>query len=197
MRSLSKEFIMDNETLNELKSIEDNADEVLEDLEEIDEEEVFIPSGVYQNNKTKALENKSSAYSLFIVGLLGSVVVALSWFERLPFSIGGSRNLMSHAVLFVFFVIFVVCGIVSAINAKKYKDLVHVDEDMKETISAYLSEHFTKDLLEEITDESEESAYFVRMSYMREIIKESLSEESINETLLEAVLDEYYDKLFG
>ena len=156
-----------------------------------------IPSGVYQNNLSKASENKSSAISLLIVGGLGAVFVALSWFEKLPFSIGGSRNLMSHSVLFAFFVCFVIFGIVSAFNVKKYKNLVSAEEDTKEMIRAYLSETFTKETLEAIAEEADEEAYFARMNYMREYMKEHYLEEGIDATLVESLLDAHYDALFG
>lgn len=182
-----------------LEELEDNSEGIFgEIVEEQEVEEASnIPSGVYQNNLAKASENKSSAISLLIVGLIGAVVVGLSWFEKLPFSIGGSRNLMSHSVLFVFFVIFIILGIVSACNVKKYKNLVSKEEDVKEMIRFYLKEAFTKEALEEMTEETDEEAYFNRMNFMRKELKEHFAEEGIDETLLESLLDEYYDTLFG
>lgn len=190
--------MLDEKLVDELEETEEITEEFLEEEQDSTEEESSkIPSGVYQNNLSKATENKSSAVSLLIVGILGAVFVALSWFEKLPFAIGGSRNLMSHSVLFVFFVCFIILGIVSAFNVKKYKNLISVEEDTKERIRTYLSETFSKDTLEEIASESDEEAYFARMNYMRDYMKEHYLEEDIDATLVESLLDEHYDSLFG
>ena len=161
------------------------------------EEEVSIPSSIYQNNVTKANENKSSAISLIVIGVIGAVFVALSWFGKLPFAIGGSKNLMSHSVLFVFFVLFVILGIVSALSVKKYKDLALTEDETKEKLLSYLKETFTKEILEEIVEESDEETYFKRMNYMRTYLSENLIQENIDETFIESMLDDYYDTLFG
>ncbi len=164
---------------------------------EADEAKYLSPSAVYQNNNMKAEENKASAWSLLIVGFVGVVVVVLSWFEKLPFSIGGSRNLLSHSVLFAFFVIFIILGIVSALNVKKYTNLISVEQNTKNDILEYLKANFSKESLEELTTDSDEEAYFHRMTFMREKFKADFEENKYDETLLEALLDDYYDSLFG
>lgn len=187
---------MSENTNLEMIDVEEPELEIPE-AEEVEEEKYSLPSGVYQNYDSKAAENKSSAISLLIVGFLGAVVVALSWFEKLPFSIGGSRNLMSHSVLFVFFVTFIILGIVSALNVKKYKNMVHMEQDAKNVIYDYLKANFSKEFLEEVSAESDEEAYFNRMNVMRDTFKEAFAEKEYDETLLEALLDEYYDEVFG
>lgn len=174
-----------------------NKERIMLENEELDVEEYALPSGVYQNYKSKAEENKSSAISLLLVGFIGTVFVLLSWFEKLPFSIGGSKNIMSHSVLFVFFVAFIILGILSIFNAKKYKKLISTEKDAKDVIYEYLQATFPKETLEENTYDTEEEAYFNRMEFMREKVKEQFAEEHYEETLLEFLLDEYYDELFG
>ena len=170
-------------------------EELMEAAEE--EQSLIPPSNVYQNYEQKALENKSSAYSFLIVGALGCVIVALSWFGKLPFYIGGKGNWFSHGIMFAFFVIFMFVGIVSAKSVKKYKALASKEADAQSELKAYMDEAFTFEKLSEITADTEEEAYFKRMTYMREQIMEAFPAESENAVFVEALLDEHYDKLFG
>jgi len=170
-----------------------------EEMEELQEEESLLvpPSNIYQNYEAKAEDNKSSAISFLLIGALGSVVVALSWFGYLPFYIGGKGNWFSHGVMFVFFVIFFIVGIISAKNVGKYRELAGKEADAQGELERYLSEQFTKEVLSGIEADTEEEAYFKRMTYMREKIAEAFPKESENAVFVESLLDEHYDKVFG
>ncbi len=170
-----------------------------EELLEAEEEEQSLipPSNVYQNYEEKAAENKSSAVSFLVVGALGCVVVALSWFGMLPFYIGGKGNWFSHGIMFAFFVIFVFIGIVSAKSVGKYKELASKEADAQTELKNYMEDTFSYEVLSEITAETEEEAYFKRMTYMREQVAEAFPAESENAVFVEALLDEHYDRLFG
>ena len=169
------------------------------DLEEMQEEEELPvpPSTVYQNYESKAEENKSSAISFLVIGALGCVVVALSWFGMLPFSIGGKGNWFSHGVMFAFFVIFFIIGIVSAKSVGKYKALADKEADTQNELEKYLEEQFALEVLSGIEADTEEEAYFKRMTFMREKVAEDFPEESENAVFVESLLDVHYDKIFG
>lgn len=160
-------------------------------------EEAKLPSNMYQNCDSRAAENKTSAISFLLIGTLGAVFVALSWFGRLPFSIGGSGNWFTHATLFSMFVIFALIGIVSAKNVGKYRELAKKEADEQNTLKAYLAEQFTKEVLSEIGAKTEEEAYFKRMSFMREQVMQAFPDSAFDDTFMEALLDEYYDSVFG
>ena len=173
------------------------SEEELQALKEEEEEKVFAPSNVYQNYEGKAEDNKSSAFSFLIVGILGVVVVILSWFEVLPFSIGGAGNWLSHGVMLAIFVIFVMIGIISAKSVKKYKSLAGKEADYQSELIAFLEETFTLEKLSEIGADTEEEAYFKRMQYMRDEIAEKISEYQVDASFVESLLDAHYDKIFG
>lgn len=156
-----------------------------------------LPSNMYQNCSSRVADNKTSAISFLLVGGFGAVFVALSWFDHLPFSIGVSGSWFTHAVLFVLFVIFALIGVISARNVGKYKELAKKEADEQNTLKAYLTEQFTKELLSDIGAETEEEAYFKRMSFMREKVMQAFPESAFDDTFMEALLDEYYDSVFG
>lgn len=175
------------------------ANKTEKDIEEMAEEAVseVLPSNVYQNYEDKAEDHRSSAYSFLIIGSIGLAVVILSWFELIPFSFGGSGNIFTHGILFAFFVIFIFVGIVSAKNVGKYKELATKEASDLNELEKFLAEKLTYDVLSEITAETEEEAYFKRMTYMREQVLEAFPEMSQNKSFVEVHLDEHYDKLFG
>lgn len=181
------------------KEAEDKlADMTAEEVEKmVEEAQAEAANHVYQNSKDKAEDHKSSAVSFFVIGAIGLVLVILSWFELIPISIGGSGNWFSHGILFVFFVLFLVIGAVSAKNVKKYEQLATKEEQQQHTLQKYLQETCSKDVLEQITADSEEEAYFKRMNYMREQVAETFPELAENEAFVEALLDEHYDTFFG
>ena len=156
-----------------------------------------LPSNVYQNYEDKAEDHKSSAYSFLIIGSIGLAAVLLSWFELIPFSFGGSGNIFTHGILFSFFVIFIVVGIVSAKSVGKYKELATKEASDLQNLEKFLNEQLTKELLAEISAETEEEAYFKRMAYMREQVAQAFPEMEQASAFVEMHLDEHYDKLFG
>ncbi len=173
------------------------SEEELQALKEAESERVFSPSNVYQNYEGKAADNKSSAYSFLVVGVIGVVIVILSWFGKLPFSIGGSGNWFSHGVMFAIFAIFIAVGIISAKSVGKYKALAKKEADAQSEVETYLEDAFTYEVLSEIEAETEEEAYFKRMNYMRTQVSETFAEVGLDEAFVESLLDEHYDKLFG
>ena len=155
------------------------------------------PSNIYQNYAAKAEDNKSSAISFWVIGTLGTVLVVLSWFEVLPFSIGGRGNWFSHGVMFIFFILFIFIGFVSFKNAGKYKELVNKEADSKSELETFLEEQFSPVLLSQIIAETEEEAYFRRMTYMRKKVVEAFPELANKGAFVESLLDKYYDEIFG
>lgn len=169
------------------------------EVEEMVKEEIAEapPSNVYQNYEERAEEHKSSAVSFLIIGAIGLVVVALSWFDILPFSIGGSGNWFTHGILFAVFVIFILIGIVSAKSVSKYQELASKEATVQSALEKYMAETFNYEVMSQIIAGSEEEAYFKRMTYMREQVAKDFPEVSENGSFVESLLDEHYDKLFG
>lgn len=192
-------FIAEEQRKAEENKLASMSEEELAALEAQREELVkqVPPSNIYQNYEEKAEENKSSAISFLIIGILGVVLVALSWFEMLPFSIGGKGNWFSHGVMFVFFVLFIIIGVVSAKNVGKYKELIHKEADSKGELEKFMEEQFNPVLLSQIMAETEEEAYFRRMSYMRKKVVEAFPELANKGSFVESLLDKHYDDIFG
>ncbi len=186
-------FLMEENKKAAMEAMANISEEDIQELEETKKE--VPPSNVYVNYEAKASENKSSAWSFLIIGVLGVILVVLSWFNLIPFSIGGRGNWFTHGVMLLFFVIFIYIGIVSAKNINKYKILAGEEANTQGELEKFLTEQFTAEALEKIEADTEEEAYFNRMKFMREKVLQVFPEE--NEIFVESLLDAHYDKLFG
>lgn len=155
------------------------------------------PSNIYQNYEAKAEDNKSSAICFLVMGTIGAALVALSWFGMLPFSIGGRGNWFTHGVMFAFFIIFIIVGIISAKNVKKYRDLVGKEANSKSELEQFLEDQFTEEVLKQIWAETDEEAYFKRMAYMRKKVVEAFPDLENRGSFIEAILEDHYDTIFG
>lgn len=197
-REASKQIAGFEKAKQQMEEEDRLADMTAEEIEQMEEEarKEAMPH-IYQNCKDKAEDHRSSAVSFLIIGGIGLVLVILSWFQVLPFSIGGVGNWYTHGILFVFFAAFIVIGIVSARNVNKYKDLASEEETQKQTLEQYLQETFPKTVLSELSAETEEETYFKRMNAMREKVQEAFPDIAQNEAFVEMLLDAHYDMLFG
>lgn len=174
------------------------ADMTAEEIEQMEEEarKEAMPH-IYQNCKDKAEDHRSSAVSFLIIGTLGLILVILSWFQVLPFCIGGAGNWFTHGILFIFFAAFIAVGVVSACNVNKYKDLACEEETQQQMVEQFLKETFSQAVLSEIVAETEEETYFKRMNEMRERVQEVFPDIAKNEAFAETLLDAHYDAIFG
>lgn len=71
------------------------------------------------NSGAKAEENRSSAWVLLVVGILGMLVMILGITGVLPLNIGNPY--MFYGVMSAVFILFIVMGVVSMRNAKLFE----------------------------------------------------------------------------
>ena len=76
----------------------------------------------YMDSAERAEENRSSAWTLFIVGGVGLVILVLGFFGIIPFPISGFSKYMFYGVMAVLFIIFLVAGIISMKKSKVYTE---------------------------------------------------------------------------
>lgn len=153
---------------------------------------------VYQDKRTKAEDFKSSAYTLFIVGVLG--IAALVLIERgiLPFQLAAPGKYITYVVMGALFVIFIVMGISSFVSAKKYAGEAETEDALTARIKEWVRANMTADGIRQQAvfgeDTPEEERYF---QYF-DLLKDAVSQEfgAINTSYLEAVCEELYAELF-
>lgn len=167
------------------------------------EKSSYVRPTVYQNSTERAEENRSSAWALLVVGLIGIVAVVLGILEVLPFSVGNPY--MFYGVMSAVFVLFIVMGIVSMKNAKVFEKKAESENTLHDAMVKWYTENLNATALDVELAESEketlndslpqEMLYFKRA----QLLKDKFNHQFMNldQAFLEHFIDEeVYDAIF-
>lgn len=189
-------IFLQQEALNQESETYELQEDQTEDSS-IQKEVLKSESGLYEKSTVKAKEYESTAYLLIILGFVGMVVMLLGYLDylSLPFS-----NL-SYIALGLFFLLFLLFGIQSLSSSKRLKEKGTTEERLEEELKNYLKTEYNKDYLDEKVknslgehEASEEILYFKRIEIMKEDVL--LQYPAMDESFLDAILDEHYQELY-
>lgn len=151
----------------------------------------------YTSNAKKAEDNKSAAYALLGVGVLGIVFVVLGFLDVLPFH-PGNRYLL-YGVLGAMFALFFVMGCISLKNAKGFEKKAITENTLTDTIKEWCVANLTKDVIDssfQTAGKSEEELYFYRASFMKKRLNTQFM--NLDQAFIENFIDDVlYDLVFG
>ncbi len=147
----------------------------------------------------RAEENRSSAWTLLLVGGIGLVVIILNLLNVIHLPFTGFSKYMVSGLLGALFIIFVVSGIISIKKTKTYSSAASVEKDNKEKIIAWCKENeiaakINMAIENEFPDLPEEEVYFKRYEGLKFFVVKNF--ESMSLPFLEFVIDDIYDSLF-
>ncbi|MBD5475181.1 MAG: hypothetical protein HDR17_04235 [Lachnospiraceae bacterium] len=156
----------------------------------------------YQNSAAKAEDNRSSAYTLLFVGIVGFILVLLVFMGVIPiYRSSGTTKYLVCGVMGALFVLFIVFGAVSMRNSKILFIKAKSEDSLLSEMTKWCEEHlsaqqiddglFVAEAGENIPDEQK---YFKRTDKMKSIINDKFM--NLDEALLEHFVDEYYQELF-
>ena len=155
---------------------------------------------VYRNSQELSNENKSSAYILLPVGILGIVALVLIWLDVIPLYSSLTSKVITSVVMGTLFIVFVVMGILSLKNAKKFDEIASKESDLSKKIFDYFSENFNQDILDEKIKDSQwemlssEEKYFKRIDCIKECITKQFM--NLEENYVDFMCDEIYTKIY-
>lgn len=155
------------------------------------------PKGVYVNNEERAEENKTSAYTLLTVGILGLAVVICIFFGVIPVVMSVFSKYMICGVMGVLFLLFIVMGIISLRNFRVFKKRAVKENNLTEEIHRWILENVDPDVvdrelsLEELPDEIK---YFQRFDYVKNTLQQKFV--NLDEAYVERLVEEMYGQLF-
>lgn len=152
----------------------------------------------YQNSAAKAEDNRSSAYTLLLVGGAGLLLDVLVLMGVLPvYANGGMSKYLVCGVMGAMFVLFLVLGGVSMKSSRILMIKAKSEDSLLAEITKWCEENLTAEQIDcEEADAllSEEGRYFVRAERMKEQIKDKFL--NLDEAFLDHFVDDYYKKLF-
>lgn len=151
----------------------------------------------YKDNETRAQDNKSSAWVLTVIGIIGNICLVLGLLGIIPIKVGNPY--FFYGVLFALFIVFVVMGIVSFFNSKKFEIKAKSENSLVDSIIQWSEKNLTSELIDSSIDDAElsvEEIYFKRI----EIIADHLNKQFVNldpefvDNLIDSTI---YDMIFG
>lgn len=165
------------------------------------DEEIPEPAPVYhayQNSAARAEDNRSSAYTLFFVGILGFILVLLIFTGVIPlYQNANITRYLICGVMGAMFILFFVFGIVSMRNSRILLVQAESEDSLLSEMTKWCRENLSAEQIDEgLFDEelAEEQKYFRRTDRMKAIISDKFM--NLDEALLEHFVDEYYQGLF-
>lgn len=152
---------------------------------------------VYQNSATKAEENKSSAYTLLFVGILGMIVIALGLAGVLPIHLGSTSKYLTYGIMSALFVLFIVMGVLSMKSYHVFAKKAENENSLKNTIEKWCRDNLNAESIDEGLFEEEissEEKYFKRTCIMKEKIEKQFL--NLDEAFLDELIDGIYNEIF-
>lgn len=151
----------------------------------------------YMNSGAKAEENRSSAWVLLVVGVLGMLVMVLGITGVLPLNIGNAY--MFYGVMSAVFILFIVMGVVSMRNAKIFEKKAESENSLVDTLVKWSGENLTAEKvdaqIENAADTPAEALYYKRF----EVIRSQMNHQFMNldQQMLENLIDtKIYEQIF-
>ncbi len=178
------------------------ADEAEDETEEEDIPERIPVYHAYQNSATKAEDNRTSAYTLLFVGILGFILVLLVFAGVIPlYQNAGTTKYLICGVMGAMFILFIVFGFVSMRNSKILLIKAKSEDSLLSELTKWCEENLSAEQIDnglfddEVQEEmAEEQKYFKRADKMKAVISDKFM--NLDEALLEHFVDEYYQGLF-
>lgn len=159
------------------------------------------PAAVYVEKKYRADEYKTSAYTLFFVGVLGIVFLICVAFGIVPvFNFGTTTKIMMYVVLGALFLVFLGFGIYSMKSYKKILVESQEEENLIKKIEEYLNKTLTKEVIraslpeKETENENSEDMYFEITAIIEAEMKKAFPD--LEESLLEKLTEDHYTRLY-
>ena len=167
--------------------------------EKTEEEQQAAVAAPYEDSAAKAEDNKSSAYTLHIVGVVGMIVIILGLAGALPIHLSGTSKYMTYGIMSVLFLLFIVMGVISMKSYHIFAKRAASENSLKDTMEKWCLENLSPEeldaeLFSEETEKDglpEEEKYFQRVK----LLKKKISEKFMN--LDEAFLDRFTDEIYG
>lgn len=178
------------------KDIPSASDKDLKNYELLEETKKLrtAKSTLYVPKKERYEDAKSTAVVFCIFGVLGDVVATLSALDILHLPI--ANNIVSQVAMIALFTFFLWIGVSSAFKAQKLQSELGTEECDTNTINAWLNEHITKELLDELCNnsQSEEINYLHKLEYIKEQLTNTFPDA--DDEFLDLLSDEFLTKQY-
>ncbi|MCM1187785.1 MAG: hypothetical protein NC541_00630 [bacterium] len=152
--------------------------------------------GLYQDSSERASENRSSAWMLLILGIVGLAAVGLCATGVIPLQLGNPY--LFYGVMGAIFILFMVAGVVSMKNAKFFEKKAESENSLRNTLLDWCRENLDAAEIDGRIGAQgvpEEVLYFRRSAYIREKMNHQFV--NLDQAFLNQFIDDYvYEQIF-
>ena len=176
-------------------SVDDKQDIVVDD--EIEVMPVKRRYKKYRDSQSSAEDNKSSGWVLLFIGIVGLVAVVLGMFGVIPFKFRNSY--LIYGVLIAIFILFLVMGVISFVNARKFEAKAKGEKNLEDEIIKWAQKHISPEEIDSEIEYSEREAEEILFFKRTKIIYDKLNNQFMNldPQFIETLVDnKLYDSLF-
>ena len=129
----------------------------------------------YMNSAARAEDNRSSGWTLLIVGGVGLLIIILGALGIIPLPMSGFGKKLTLLVMGGLCVLFVIMGIVSFKKSKTYATQAAAEGDRESKVINWFEENFPAEKIDELLAEQneglpEEELYFNRYAAIKQIL---------------------------
>lgn len=153
----------------------------------------------YTTKREKYEDNRSSAWTFFIVGGAGLVLVILHLTGIINFNLSTFSKIMTSVVMGGLFIIFLIVGFISTKNAARYRAEAEIEDALTDKLLTSFRELYTASSIDQMCKATEADTDYEkwqkRFGFIATTIKfESRSEDnSYVEYIAETLYNEYFD----
>ena len=192
---------------DEYVSMEEENWEEFSDVDDADQSEKKerpkdgYKSGIYRNSAERAEDNKSSAWTLLSVGIIGIVLLILIMTGVIPLYFYGITKYLVYGVMFAMFILFIVMGAVSLRNSKIFARKAESENTLSDTMKEWCIANLKAEELDaSLFGEEQRQTLPAEIKYFKRNaeIKRLLSDKFMNldEGFLEDFVDHIYEDIF-
>ena len=154
----------------------------------------------YMNSADRAEDNRSSAWTLLIVGGLGLAVIILGALGVLPIPMRGFSKGLSMFVLGGLCVLFIIMGFVSFKKSKVYAAQAEKEGDRESKIFEWFDENCNAEKIDamlgaELMDIPEEEQYLKRYAVVSQVLMRNFPE--FGKEFVDHMADAVFEYLYG
>ncbi len=175
-------------------------DDVIDDVDDLGDEgaEPKTAEPAYVPKRVRYEDNKSSAYTFFLVGGVGAVLVILHIAGVFDFNLTPTSKLLTNTVMGALFVIFIIVGIVSAKNSVRYKREALAEEALTENIKSFIHELYTTDGIDNACGVTDTSEAYEKWDLRYHFLEKQIAGEypELAADYLEYITDMIYNELY-
>ncbi len=148
----------------------------------------------YQSKSSRVAENRSTAYTFLVIGIVGVLFTVLSHFGIIPFGFGD--QIIMELVAVALSIIFIFIGFVSFRNASKLAEGAKDEEKLTADILSWAKETLKADAIDKTLEDCDsESLYFKRYEAVKQLVAEKFAD--LDEEYLDHLIDEeIFDAVF-